>query len=122
MRFMVLVKTDTTTEEGTPPDDATVAALTRYNEALVRAGVLLAAEGLYPSASGARVRFEGDRRTVIAGPFPEPNDLVAGFWLLQVRSREEAIEWVKRIPNPEGGTAEIEIRQVYDVGDSRSTK
>jgi hypothetical protein len=117
MRFMILVKSDATTEAGVPPDEATLAAMTKYNEDLVRAGVLLAAEGLHPSSNGARVRFSGEHRTVIYGPFPETKELIAGFWLIQVRSKEEAIEWVRRVPNPEGGDAEIEIRPVFEASD-----
>jgi hypothetical protein len=89
----------------------------RYNEELVKAGVMLAGEGLHPSSKGARVRFSGSNRTVIDGPFAETKELIAGFWLIQVNSREEAIEWVKRVPNPEGDDGEIEIRQIFEAAD-----
>jgi hypothetical protein len=94
-----------------------LAAMGKYNEELVKAGVLLAGEGLHPSSKGARVRFSGDDRTVIDGPFAETKELVAGFWLFQVKSREEAIEWVRRCPNPMPGESEIEIRQVFEAED-----
>jgi hypothetical protein len=118
MRFMVIVKADKQSEAGVLPSEQLLADMTRYNEELVRAGVLLAGEGLHPSSRGARVRFSGTKRTVIDGPFAETKELVAGFWLFQVRSKEEAIEWVKRAPNPFPGTeAEVEIRQVFEPDD-----
>jgi hypothetical protein len=119
MRFMVMVKGNATTESGKLPDEELVAEMGKFNEELVKAGVLLAAEGLQPSSKGARVRFSGTaKRTVVDGPFAETKELVAGFWILQVRSKEEAIEWVKRCPHPFGsGEAEIEIRQVYEAAD-----
>ncbi len=118
MRFMVLVKANADSEAGVLPSPELLQAMGKYNEELVKAGVLLAGEGLHPSSKGARVRFDGDSRTVIDGPFAETKELVAGFWLFQVRSREEAIEWVKRAPNPMPGTVtEIEIRQVFDAED-----
>ncbi|GLC24781.1 YciI family protein [Roseisolibacter agri] len=118
MRFMVMVKASADSEAGVMPSPALLQAMGKYNEELVKAGVLLAGEGLHPSSKGARVRFDGDSRTVIDGPFAETKELVAGFWLFQVRSKEEAIEWVKRAPNPMPGTvAEIEIRQVFDAED-----
>jgi hypothetical protein len=118
MRFMVLVKANADSEAGVMPSPELLQAMGRYNEELVKAGVLLAGEGLHPSSKGARVRFAGDKRTVIDGPFAETKELVAGFWLFQVRSKEEAIEWVKRAPNPMPGTeTEIEIRQVFDAED-----
>ena len=118
MRFMVIVKADRNSEAGLMPDQRLLAEMGRYNEELVTAGVLLAAEGLHPSSKGARVRFAGDTRTVIDGPFAETKELVAGFWLFQVKSKEEAIEWVKRCPNPMPGTeSEIEIRQVFEAAD-----
>jgi hypothetical protein len=118
MRFMVIVKADKKSEAGVLPDEKLLAEMGKYNEELAKAGVLLAGEGLHPSSKGARVRFSGDKRTVIDGPFPETNQLVAGFWLFQVKSKEEAIEWVKRCPNPMPGTeAEIEIRQVFEADD-----
>jgi hypothetical protein len=118
MRFMVIVKADKDSEAGKMPDPKLMEEMTKYNEELVKAGVMLAGEGLHPSSKGARVRFSGDTRTVIDGPFAETKELVAGFWLFQVKSKEEAIEWVKRCPNPMPGTdAEIEIRQVFEVED-----
>jgi hypothetical protein len=117
MRFMVMVKADKKTEAGVLPDEKLLTEMGKYNEELVKAGVLLAGEGLHPSSKGARVRFSGAKRTVIDGPFPEAKELVAGFWLFQVKSKEEAIEWVKRCPNPTGTEAEIEIRQVFEASD-----
>lgn len=118
MRFMILVKASADSEAGVMPSPELLTAMGKYNEELVKAGVLLAGEGLHPSSKGARVRFSGEKRTVIDGPFAETKELVAGFWLFQVRSREEAIEWVKRAPNPMPGTeAEIEIRQVFEAED-----
>src|SRR5262245_18002327 len=118
MRFMVIVKADKNSEAGVLPDQKLLADMGRYNEELARAGVLLAAEGLQPSSKGARVRFSGEKRTVIDGPFAETKELIAGFWLIQVKSREEAIEWVTRCPNPFPGTeAEIEILQVFEAAD-----
>ena len=117
MRFMVMVKASKESEAGQMPNERLLADMGKFNEELVRAGVLLAGEGLQPSSKGARVRFSGDRRTVIEGPFPQTDELVAGFWLLQVKSREEAIEWVKRCPNPMPGESEIEIRQVFEPED-----
>ena len=118
MRFMILIKADANSEAGVMPDAQLLADMGKYNEELVKAGVLLAGEGLHPSSRGARVKFSGDKRTVIDGPFTETKELIAGFWLIQVKSREEAIEWVKRAPNPMPGTEpEIEIRQVFDPED-----
>jgi hypothetical protein len=119
MRFMVMVKANKDSEAGAPPDEKLMTEMGNFNEELVKAGVLLAAEGLQPSSKGARVRFSGDKRTVVDGPFAETKELIAGFWLWQVKSREEAIEWVKRCPNPFPGTeeSEIEIRQVYEAED-----
>jgi hypothetical protein len=117
MRFMILLKADKTTEAGALPDEKILTAMTRYNEELVKAGVLLAGEGLHPSSKGARVRFSGTKRTVTHGPFADAKDLIAGFWMFRVKSREEAIEWVKRCPNPLQGEAEIEIRQVFEPED-----
>ena len=117
MRFMVMVKASKESEAGEMPSERLLADMGKFNEELIRAGVLLAGEGLQPSSKGARVRFSGDRRTVIDGPFPQTSELVAGFWLLQVKSREEAIEWVKRCPNPMPGESEIEIRQVFEAED-----
>lgn len=118
MRFMVMVKADKKSEAGVLPDEKLLADMGKFNEELVKAGVLLAAEGLQPSSKGARVRFSGSKRTVIDGPFSETKELVAGYWLFQVKSKEEAIEWVKRCPNPFPGTdSEIEIRQVFEADD-----
>jgi hypothetical protein len=118
MRFMVIVKADKSSEAGALPDEKLLAEMGKYNEELAKAGVLLAAEGLQPSSKGARVRFSGNKRTVIDGPFSETKELIAGFWLIQVKSKEEAIEWVKRSPNPFPGTeSEVEIRQVFEAED-----
>ena len=117
MRFMILVKADEHSEAGLLPDEKLLADMGRYNEELVKAGVLLAGEGLQPSSKGARVKFSGSTRTVIDGPFAETKELVAGFWLIQVKSKEEAIEWVKRCPNPMLGDSQIEIRQVFEAAD-----
>ena len=117
MRFMVLVKADKNTEAGVLPDEKLLTAMGKYNEELVKAGVMLAGEGLHPSSKGARVRFSGANRTVIDGPFAETKELIAGFWLWNVKSKEEAIEWLKRCPNPTGEEAEIEIRQVFEAED-----
>lgn len=117
MRFMVIVKATKESEAGQPPDPAIMEAMGRFNEELVKAGVMLAAEGLQPSSKGARVCFSGDKRTVVDGPFAETRELIAGFWLWQVHSKEEAIEWVRRCPAPFEGESEIEIRQVYEMED-----
>ena len=117
MRFMVIVKADKNSEAGILPDEKLLAAMGKYNEELVKAGVMLAGEGLHPSSKGVRVKFSGTRRTVVDGPFAETKELIAGFWLFQVKSKEEAIEWVKRCPNPMIGDSEIEIRQVYEAAD-----
>ena len=117
MRFMVMVKADKSSEAGVMPDEKLLTAMGKFNEELVKAGVMLAGEGLHPSSKGARVRFSGDKRTVIDGPFAETKELIAGFWLWQVKSKEEAIEWVKRCPNPMPGDSEIEIRQVFEAED-----
>ena len=118
MRFMILVKATSSSEAGVLPDEKLLAAMGKFNEELVRAGVMLAGEGLQPSSKGARVRFAGDKRIVTDGPFAETKELIAGYWLWQVKSKEEAIEWVKRCPNPfPGGESEIEIRQVFEAED-----
>ncbi|PYM26110.1 MAG: dehydrogenase [Candidatus Rokuibacteriota bacterium] len=117
MRFMILLKADKTTEAGALPDEKILTAMSRYNEELVKAGVMLAGEGLQPSSKGARVTFSGTKRTVTDGPFPDAKGLIAGFWMIKVKSKEEAIEWVKRCPNPLQGEAEIEIRQVFEAED-----
>jgi hypothetical protein len=114
MRFMILVKASPESEAGTLPSTEMLAEMGKYNEELVKAGVMLAGEGLHSSANGARVRFSGSDRTVVDGPFSETKELLAGFWLIQVRSREEAVEWVKRIPFQEG---EVEIRRVAEAED-----
>jgi hypothetical protein len=117
MRFMVLVRATKESEAGVLPDERLLTEMGKFNEELVKAGVMLAGEGLHPSSRGARVRFTGDERTVIPGPFPETRELIAGFWLWEVASLEEAIEWVKRCPAPFEGEAEIEIRQVFEAED-----
>jgi len=118
MRFMVMVKATRNSEAGVLPDAKLLADMGKYNEELVKAGVMLAGEGLQSSSKGARVRFSGSKRTVIDGPFPETKELVAGYWLFQVKSLEEAIEWVKRCPNPmPNQESEIEIRQVFEADD-----
>jgi hypothetical protein len=117
MRFMVIVKASKDSEAGAMPDMKLLAEMGRFNEELVKAGVMLAGEGLQPSSKGKRVRFSGSTRTVIDGPFAETKELIAGFWLWQVRSMEEALEWVKRCPNPHAGESEIEIRQVFEAED-----
>jgi hypothetical protein len=117
MRFMILVKATDQSEAGEMPSQELLAQMQKYNEELVKAGVMLAGEGLHPSAKGARVKFSGDKRTVSDGPFTETKELVAGFWLWDVKSKEEAIEWVKRCPNPMDEESEIEIRQVFEAED-----
>ena len=117
MRFMVIVKANKESEAGILPDEKMLTAMGRYNEKLVNAGVMLAGEGLQASSKGARVRFNGKDRKVIDGPFTETKELVAGFWLWQCKSLAEAIEWVKRCPNPMVGESEIEIRQVFEAED-----
>jgi hypothetical protein len=115
MRFMVLVKATPESESGAMPSTELLTAMGNYNEELVKAGVLLAMDGLHPSSDGARVQFDGPKRTVVDGPFTETKELVAGFWILQCKSKEECIEWVKRCPNPMSGPSEIEIRQVFEL-------
>lgn len=117
MKFMVIVKASKDSEAGVMPGEKLLAEMGKYNEELVNAGIMLAGEGLHPSSKGARVRFSGTKRTVIDGPFPETKELVAGFWLWKVNSREEAIEWLKRCPNPHEEETEVEIRQVFDADD-----
>ena len=118
MRFMILLKADKNTEAGVPPSTELIAAMMKYNEELTKAGVLLAGEGLQPSSKGTRINFSAGKRTVIDGPFNELRELIAGFWMFQVNSKEEAIEWVKRCPEPvPGGEYEIEIRQVFEASD-----
>ena len=117
MRFMMMVKANQDSEAGVMPGEEILTAMGRFNEELVKAGVLLAAEGLQSSSKGARVRFSGPKRTVIDGPFSETKELIAGFWMIQVKSLAEAIEWVKRCPNPFEGESEIEIRRVFEAED-----
>jgi hypothetical protein len=114
---MIIVKATEDSEAGKMPSTELLTAMGKFNEELVNAGVLLAGEGLHPSSKGARIRYDGARRTVIDGPFAETKELIAGFWLIQVKSREEAIEWMKRCPNPFDGPSEIEIRQVFEMED-----
>jgi len=117
MRFMVIVKANADTEAGQLPSTELLAAMGKYNEDLVKAGVMLAGEGLQPSSKGARIRFSGTKRTVVDGPFAETKELIAGFWLWQCRSMDEAIEWAKRCPNPTGAESELEIRLVFEQED-----
>ena len=117
MRVMVIVKASNDSEAGLMPKQELLAEMGKFNEELVKAGVLLAADGLQSSSRGKRVRFSGEKRTVIDGPFTETKELIAGYWLWQVRSMEEAVEWVKRCPNPHEGESEIEIRQVFEPED-----
>lgn len=117
MRFMILMKADKNSEAGVMPSKQLLTEMGKYNEELVNAGVMLAGEGLHPSSKGARVRFSGGKQAVIDGPFAGANDLIAGFWLWQVKSKAEAVQWVKRCPIPRGGEAEVEIRQVFEAED-----
>jgi hypothetical protein len=117
MRFMVIVKANANTEDGQLPSTEMLAAMGKYNEELVKAGVMLAGEGLQPSSKGARILFSGTKRTVVDGPFAETKELIAGFWLWQCRSIDEAIEWAKRSPNPTGEESVLEIRQVFEQED-----
>jgi hypothetical protein len=115
MRFMVIVKATKESEAGVMPKEQLLKDMMKFNEELVKAGVMLAGEGLHPSSKGARVKFSGKNRTVVDGPFPETKELIAGYWMWQVKSKEEAIEWVKRCPNPFETDSEIEIRQVFEA-------
>ena len=117
MRFMIIVKATQDSEAGILPSEELLTAMGKYNEELAKAGILLAGDGLQPSSKGARVRFSGPKRTVVDGPFAETKELVAGFWIWKVKSKEEAIEWVKRCPNPMPGDSEIEIRQLFEAED-----
>ena len=117
MRFMVMVKADKSTEAGVMPSQELLSEMGKFNEELVKAGVMLAGEGLQPSSKGARVKFNGDKRTVVDGPFTETKDLIAGYWLWQCKSLQEAIDWAKRCPNPTGTESELEIRQVFEADD-----
>ena len=117
MRFMIIVKASPESERGVLPDEKLLAAMGKYNEELVKAGVMLAGEGLQPSSKGVRMHFSGTKRTVVDGPFAETKELIAGFWIWQVKSRDEAIEWVKRCPNPHNEECEVEIRQIFEAED-----
>jgi hypothetical protein len=117
MRFMILIKANKDSEAGVMPDKQLLADMGKFNEELVKAGVMLAGEGLQPSSKGARVKFAGNKRTVVDGPFAETKELIAGFWIWQVKSKAEAIEWVKRCPNPMSEDSEIEIRQIFEAED-----
>jgi hypothetical protein len=117
MRFIVMVKASPESEAGVLPSQELLTEMGKFNEELVKAGVMLEGEGLHPSSKGARVKFSGSKRTVVDGPFAEAKELVAGFWVWQVRSKEEAIEWAKRCPNPTGADGELEIRQIFEADD-----
>jgi hypothetical protein len=117
MRVMVLIKADKNSEAGQMPDEKLLAAMGNYNEELVKAGIMQAGEGLHPSKKGKRIRFSGDKKTVIDGPFAEAKELIAGFWIWKVKSMDEAVEWVKRMPNPMGTESEVELRQVFEAED-----
>ena len=117
MRFMAIVKANEETEASVMPEANLLTAMGKFNEEMVNAGIMLAGEGLHPSSKGARIRFSGTKRTVVDGPFAETKELVAGFWLIDVKSKEDAIEWIKRCPNPLAGESEIEIRQVFEAED-----
>ena len=117
MRFMVIVKASKDSEAGVMPSHQLLADMGKFNQELTKAGILLAADGLHPSSKGARVKFSGSSRTVTDGPFPETKELIAGYWVWQVKSKEEAIAWVKRCPNPHEGESEIEIRQLFEAED-----
>jgi hypothetical protein len=117
MRVMVIIKANKDTEAGVMPSEQLLTEMGNFNEELVKAGIMLAGEGLHPSSKGARVRFSGSKRSVIDGPFTETKELIAGFWLWQVKSMDEALEWVKRCPNPTGAESEIEVRQVFEADD-----
>jgi hypothetical protein len=117
MRFMIIIKADKNSEAGVMPSAQLLADMGKFNEELVKAGIMLAGEGLQPSSKGARVRFSGDKRIVTDGPFAETKELIAGFWIWRVKSKQEAIDWVKRCPNPMGTESEIEIRQIFEAED-----
>ena len=118
MRFMMIVKANKDSEAGVLPDEKLIAVMTKYNQELGKAGMLIDLAGLQPSSKGARIKFSGEKRTVIDGPFAETKELIAGYWLIQAKSKEEAIEWAKRAPNPHGeGEAEIELRQLFELED-----
>jgi len=129
MRFMMIIKSNATTEGGGMPEEKALAAMARYNEELVKAGVMLDGAGLHPSSKGARVTFSGGKPKVVDGPFAEAKELIAGFWIIQVKSKEEAVEWARRVPfnsdTPHGGEGEIELRQVFETeefGESDAVK
>jgi hypothetical protein len=117
MRFMIMIKANKDTEAGRMPDEKMLTEMGKFNEDLVKAGIMLAGEGLHPSSKGARVKFSGTKRIVTDGPFTESKELIAGFWIWKVKSKAEALEWVKRCPNPTGQESEIEIRQVFEAED-----
>lgn len=117
MRFMVIVKATKDSEAGVMPSEELLLAMGKFNEEMVNAGIMLAGDGLQPSAKGARIKFDGQNRTVVNGPFAGTNELVAGFWIIQVKSLGEAIEWMKRCPNPHNDGGELEIRQIYELSD-----
>jgi hypothetical protein len=117
MRFMAIVKASKQSEAGVMPSEQLLTEMGKYNEELVKAGIMLAGEGLHPSSNGVRVKFSGSKRTVVDGPFAETKELIAGYWIWQVKSREEAIEWLKRCPNPTGEDGEIELRQIFEAED-----
>jgi len=117
MRFMVMVKATKDSEAGVMPSEEMLTAMGKFNEEMVKAGVMLDANGLQASSKGARIRFSGDKRTVIDGPFAETKELIAGYWIIQVKSKAEAIEWIKRCPNPHAEDSEIEIRQIFELED-----
>lgn len=117
MKFMMIIKADANSEAGVMPSQEELEAMTAYNQELVKSGIMLAGEGLHPSARGARVKLSGKRRTVVDGPFAETKELVAGFWIIEAKSLEEAVEWAKRVPNADGVEAEIEVRQVFSEDD-----
>ena len=118
MRFMMIVKANKASEAGVLPDEKLIAAMTKYNQELAKAGMLIDLTGLQPSSKGARIKFSGEKRTVIDGPFAETKELIAGYWVIQAKSKEEAVEWAKRAPNPHGeGEAEIELRQLFELED-----
>jgi hypothetical protein len=124
MRFMMMVKANKDSEAGKMPSEELLAAMAKYNDELMKAGVLLDLTGLHPSSKGARIKFSGGKRTVIDGPFAETKELIGGYWLIQVKSKEEAMEWAKRAPSPhgEGAEGEIEIRQVFELEDFKPSK
>jgi hypothetical protein len=117
MKFIVMIKANEDSEAGVMPSEEMLSEMMKFNEELVNAGIMLDGEGLHPSSNGARVRFSGEKRTVVDGPFTETKELIAGFWIWQLNSLQEAIDWAKRIPNPTGDEGEVEIRQIFDAAD-----